>query len=72
MTIQPQNNNWNYLLDPTFTNFNRLTGVSFARNNLGDDKRNSVSIYYVPDVEIKDFNVLIDGKSRSLRKKLLK
>ena len=24
MTIQPQNNNLNYLSDPTFTNVNRL------------------------------------------------
>ena len=24
MTIQPQNNNLNYLIDPTFTNVNRL------------------------------------------------
>ena len=36
--------------------------MSFARNILGD-KRNSFSHYYVPNVEIKDFNVLIDGKS---------
>ena len=34
----------------------------FSRNNLGDDKRDSVSNYYVPNVEIKDFNVLTDGK----------
>ena len=35
----------------------------FSRNNLGNDKRDSFSHYYVPNVEIKDFNVLIDGKS---------
>ena len=27
------------------------------------DNRDSFSHYYVPNVEIKDFNVLIDGKS---------
>ena len=31
MTIQPQNNNLNYLIDPTFTNVNRLFALSFQR-----------------------------------------
>ena len=62
MTIQPQNNNLNYLIDRTFTNVNRLFVLSFARNNAGDN-RGSFSHYYVPNIEIKDFNVLIDGKS---------
>ena len=61
MTIQPQNNNLNYLIDPTFTNVNRLFVLSFTRNNAGDN-RNSFSRYYIPNVEIKYFNVLIDGK----------
>ena len=56
MTIQPQNNNLNYLIDPTFINVNRL----FVN---ASDNRDSFSDYYVPNVEIKDFNVLIDGKS---------
>ena len=62
MTIQLQNNNLNYLIDPTFTNVNRLFVLSFSRNN-NTDNRDSFSDYYVPNVEIKDFNVLIDGKS---------
>ena len=61
MTIQPQNNNLNYLIDPTFTNVNRLFVLSFTRDNAGDN-RDSFSDYYVPKVEIKDFNVLIDEK----------
>ena len=36
--------------------------MSFTRNNAGDN-RDSFSHYYVPNVEIKDLNVLIDGKS---------
>ena len=36
--------------------------MSFTRNNAGDN-RDSFSHYFVPNVEIKDFNVLIDGKS---------
>ena len=62
ITIQPENKNLNYLIDPTFTNVNRLFVLSFTRDNAGD-KRDSFSHYYVPNVEIKDFNVLIDGKS---------
>ena len=61
MTIQPQNN-LNYLIDPTFTNVNRLFVLSFQGNN-NIDSRYSYSNYYVPKVEINDFNVLIDGKS---------
>ena len=38
MTIQPQNNNLNYLIDPTFTNVNRLFVLSFERNILGDKR----------------------------------
>ena len=67
MTVQPQNNNLNYLIDPTFTNVNRLFVLSFQRiageNNTTKDYRDSFSHYYVPNVRIKDFNVLIDGKS---------
>ena len=67
MTIQPKNNNLNYLIDPTFTNVNRLFVLSFQRiageNNTTKDYRDSFSHYYVPDIRIKDFNVLIDGKS---------
>ena len=59
MTNQTQNNNLNYLIDPTFTKVNRLFVLSFEN----EDDRTSHSKYYVPNVQIKDFNVLIDGKS---------
>ena len=62
ITIQPQNNNLNYLIDPAFTNVNKLLVLSFKRNNAGDN-RDYFSHYYVPKVGIKDFNVLTDGKS---------
>ena len=61
MTIQPQNKNLNYLIDPTFTNVNRLFVLSFERNIIGDN-RDSFSDYYVAKVERKDFNALIDRK----------
>ena len=38
MTVQPQNNNLNYLIDPTFTNVNRLFVLSFSRNNNTDNR----------------------------------
>ena len=59
MTNQTKNNNLNYLINPTFTKVNRLFVLSFENEN----DRTSFSKYYVPKVEIKDFNVLIDGKS---------
>ena len=62
MSIQPRNNNLNYLIDPAFTNFNRFFVLSFPRNN-NTDSRYSFSNYYVPKVKVNDFNVLIDGKS---------
>ena len=61
MTVQPQNNNLNYLIHPTFTNVNRLFVLSFPGNN-NTDSRYSCSHYYVPKVETNDFNVLIDWK----------
>ena len=36
--------------------------MSFTINN-ADDNRDSFSHYYVQNVEIKDFNILIDGNS---------
>ena len=58
MTNQAQNNNLNYLIDPKFTKVNRLFVLSFENEN----DRTSFSKYYVPNVQIKDFNVLINGK----------
>ena len=62
MSIQPQNNNLNYLIDPTFTNVNRFFVLSFPRNN-NTDSRYSFSTYYLPKVKVNDFSVLIDGES---------
>ena len=63
MTIQNNNNNLNYLIDPTFTNVNRLFVLSYERTEDHKEYRDSFSNYYVPKVQIKDFNVLIDGRS---------
>ena len=58
MSNQTKNKILNYLIDPTFTNVNRLFVLTFENK----DDRSSFSKYYTPKVEIKDFNVLIDGK----------
>ena len=58
MTNQTKTNHLNHLIDPTFIKVNRLFGLSFEN----EEDRTSFSKYYVPKVEIKDFNVLIDGK----------
>ena len=44
-TIQPQNNNLNYLIDPTFISVNRLFVLTFTRNVEGDN-RDSFSRHY--------------------------
>ena len=52
MTIQPENNNLNYLIDSTFTNVNRLFALSFSRNN-DTDNRDSFSDYYIQTLKLK-------------------
>ena len=58
ISCQITNNNLNYLIDPTFNNVNRLFVLSFENEN----DRTTFSKYHVPKIEIKDYNVLIDGK----------
>ena len=58
MSNQAKNNNLNYLIDSTLTKVNRLFVLSYEN----EEDRTSFSKHYVPSVEIKDFNALIDGK----------
>ena len=62
ITTQPQNNNLNYLIDPAIGNINRLFAFSFKGAD-DDPTRYSFDEYYMPLVEIKNFNALIDNKS---------
>ena len=57
MSNQTKNKNLNYLIDPTFSNVNGLFVLSFET----EDDRTSYYKYYMPSVEIKDYNVLTDG-----------
>ena len=54
-----QNRYLNYLTNPSFQGVNRLFVLSFENEN----DRTSHSTYYLPKVEIKDYNVMIDGKN---------
>ena len=58
MASQTKTNHLNYLINPTFIKVNRLFFFSFEN----EEDRTSFSKYYLPQVEIKDVNVLIDGK----------
>ena len=49
----------NYLINPSFKGVNRLFVLSFENEN----DRTSCSNYYLSKAEIKDYNVIIDGKN---------
>ena len=59
ITTEAVNDNLNILVDPTFTNANRLFVLSYA---IDDDNynRQSYSQFYLPKVMVKDYNVIID------------
>ena len=56
---QAQNRYLNVLIDPRFQRVNRLFVLSFE----DDDDRKSYKQYYLPTVELKDYNVVIDGRN---------
>ena len=57
MTTEASNNNLNILIDPTFTNVNRLFVLAYQNA----DDRQSFSQFYLPRVMVKGFNVIIDN-----------
>ena len=56
ITTEAINNNLNILIDPTFTNINRLFVLAYQNA----DDRQSFSQFYLPNVMVKDYNVIID------------
>ena len=56
MTTEAINNNLNILIDPTFTNVNRLLLLAYQNA----DDRQSFSHFYLPRVVVRGFNVIID------------
>ena len=53
-----RNPNLNHLVEPSFQGVNRLFVLAFK----GDYHRKSHSGYYLPNVEIKDYNIVINGE----------
>ena len=56
MTTEIDNNNLNILVDPTFTNVNRLSVLAYQTA----DNRQSYSQFSLPKVMVKDYNVIVD------------
>ena len=54
-----QNPNLNHLVEPSFQGTNRLFVSAFEN----DDDRTSDDEYYPPTVEIKDYNIVINGEN---------
>ena len=57
--LLPQNPNLNYLIEPSFEGVNRLFVLAFEN----DAQRKVHSGYYLPNVEIKNYNVMINGEN---------
>ena len=54
-----QNPNLNHLVEPSFQGINRLFVLAFENDN----DRTSDDRYYLPTVEIKDYNIVINGEN---------
>ena len=54
-----QNSNLNHLVEPSFQGVNRLFLLAIEN----DDHRTSNDRYYLPTVEIKDYNIMINGEN---------
>ena len=54
-----QNPNLNHLVEPSFQGVSRLFVLAFEN----DDDRTSSDEYYLPIVEIKDYNIMINGEN---------
>ena len=55
MTTEAINNNLNILIDPTFTNVNRLFVLAYQNV----DDRQSYDEFYLPKLMVQDYNVII-------------
>ena len=54
-----QNRYLNHLISPGFQGVNRLFALSFEN----EDDRTSHSTFYLPKVDVKNYNVMIDGRN---------
>ena len=54
-----QNPNLNHLIEPSFQGINKLFALAFEN----DTQRTGSKGYYLPNVEIKNYNVMINGEN---------
>ena len=54
-----QNANLNYLIEPSFQGVNTLFVLAFENDEQGTSNKR----YYIPNVGIEDYNVMINGKN---------
>ena len=66
VTIQVPNRYLDFLIDPSFQEVNRLFVLLFEIK----DDRTAHTKYYFPTVEVKDYNVMINGQN-FLQKKMI-
>ena len=59
VTIEKQNQHLDFLINPSYQGVNRLLISSFENTDI----RTSYTRYYLPLVEIKNYNVVIDGQN---------
>ena len=64
ISTERQNQYLGFLIDSSFQGENRLFVLSFENEN----DRTARTGYYLPKVEIKDYNVKIDDKNQPLKK----
>ena len=57
--VLAQNSNLNHLVEPSFQGVNRPFVLAFEK----DDHRTSDERYYLPTIEIKDYNIMINVKT---------
>ena len=57
--LSARNGNLNNLIEPSFQDVNRLFVLAFEN----DAQRISNTRYHLPSIEIKDYNVMIDGRN---------
>ena len=58
ISTEAQNQYLDFLINPSFNGVNRLFVLSFENKN----ERTSHSSYYLPKIEVKDYNVKFDGR----------
>ena len=59
VSTQRKNQYLDYLINPTFQEVNRFFVLSFE----DEAQRTSYKLYYLPNVEIKNYNVIIDEQN---------